>query len=131
VSERPLAAASRRLRRPAGRPRRVTAGPTIGSDIQRAPSEAASSAAMSSDFAATLLPRGLPLPLASAYSGIPIRRLWHFIADGTIHPIRPPGVRRVLVDKLDLDELLISWKQLPPSTAAGADEVGDQTRGRS
>ena len=118
----PLALAARRLRRPAGRPRRVTAGPTIGGDIQRAPLEAASSAAGGTDFAATLLPRGLPLALAAAYSGVPIRRLWAYIAGGRLRPIRPPGCRRVLIDRHDLDGLLDEWKQPPAPNAAGADQ---------
>jgi excisionase family DNA binding protein len=45
-----------------------------------------------------------------------VRALWRFIADGTIRAIRPPGVRRVLVDRADLDELLTSWKRSSLST---------------
>ena len=122
MSELPLAAAAMRLRRRPGRPRRVTAtAPPIGSDIQRAPSEAASEAAADRDFATTLLhqaqlagavrARALTLPLAAAYSGVPVRGLWRFISAGMLHPIRPPGCRRVLVDRLELDGLLESWKQ--------------------
>jgi hypothetical protein len=124
--ERPLADAARRLRRPPGRPRRVTTGPTIGCDIQRAPVGAASSAAMGADFAATLLPRGLPLPVAADYSGIPVRRLWQYLASGRLHAIRPPGCRRVLLDRRDLDRLLDEWKQAPAPHAAGADEERDR-----
>jgi len=112
ISDLPLAEASRRLRRPPGRPRRVTAGAsTIGSDIQRAASEPASGAVIGADFAATLPARGLPLTVAAVYSGVPVRRLWAYIATGVLQPIRPPGCRRVLVDRLDLDRLLESWKQ--------------------
>jgi hypothetical protein len=61
--------------------------------------------------AATVLPRGLPLPDASRYSGIPVRRLWDYISAGRLRPIRLPGMRRVLLDRLDLDALLEGAKE--------------------
>jgi excisionase family DNA binding protein len=58
-----------------------------------------------------LLPRGLPLRAAATYSGLPVRRLWAYIADGRLRAIRPPGCRRVLLDRFDLDRLLEGWKE--------------------
>jgi hypothetical protein len=43
---------------------------------------------------------------AAVYSGIPERRLWAYLAEGRLRPIKMPGMRRVLVDRLDLDRLL-------------------------
>src|SRR5262249_9028019 len=54
------------------------------------------------------LPRGLPLPAASAYSGVPVRALWRLIADGELVPVRVRGTRRVLLLRETLDELLES-----------------------
>jgi len=54
---------------------------------------------------------------ASAYSGLPVRRLWTLISEGVLRPIRPPGARAVLVDRLDLDRLLEDWKGGPADAA--------------
>jgi hypothetical protein len=118
--ELPLAAASRRLRRPPGRPKRVAAAEGVGLAIGGAAPQPAIDAAPRNDFAATLPPRGLPVPAASAYSGLPVRRLWALIADGLLRPIRPPGCRLVLVDRCDLDELLVRWKGGPADTDRSA-----------
>src|SRR5262249_44251791 len=48
---------------------------------------------------------------ASAYSGIPVRRLWAYIREGRLQVIRPPGMRAVLLDRLDLDHLLEAHKE--------------------
>jgi hypothetical protein len=110
----PLAEAARRLRRPPGRPRRLETMAPAGLPIQGAGPEPAPAAAIRADFAAPLLPRGLPIPAASSYSGLPIRRLWSFIASGVLPAIRVPGVRRVLLDRLDLDRLLEEHRQGGP-----------------
>lgn len=111
----PLAAAARRLRRPPGRPRTVTGGAPRGETIQGASSNTAVDAAERADFAATLPAsrwgRGLPLMAASAYSGIPVRRLWALIAAGRLPVIRIPGMRAVLLDRADLDALLEHHKR--------------------
>ncbi len=106
-----LADASRRLRRPAGRPGRLLVGQPSGSVIQSAPTAPASGAAETRDFAAALLPRGLPMRAAAAYSGLPERTLWRLVAAGRLRPIRVPGCRRVLLDRADLDRLLESCKE--------------------
>jgi hypothetical protein len=51
------------------------------------------------------------MPAAARYSGIPIRRLWALIAGGQLCPIRLPGMRRLLLDRQDLDRLLEVHKQ--------------------
>ena len=110
--ELPLAAASKRLRRSPGRPRTVRLdGGSGGRGVQGAPPEAAPVAAPDGHFATTLPPRGLPLALAAQYSGIPVRRLWTYIAEGRLRPIRPPGMRRVLLDRVDVDALLEGSKE--------------------
>jgi len=90
----PLAEASRRLRRPAGRPRRSTS-------VNSALLEPAHGAAR--DFVPS---RGLPIPAAAVYTGVPVRALWRLIAAGQLAPVRVPGVRRVLLLRDDLDRLL-------------------------
>jgi len=60
------------------------------------------------------------MPAAVAYSGLPERRLWALIADGLLRPIRPPGCRLVLLDRLDLDALLERWKAGPASASRRA-----------
>jgi excisionase family DNA binding protein len=107
----PLADAARRLRRRPGRPRRTQpAGPTV----QGAPLTHAADAALRGDFAASLprwdWPRGLPLPLAARYAGIPTRRLWALIAAGRLPAVRVPGMRAVLVLRDDLDALLLAHR---------------------
>lgn len=113
-ADRPLAEASRRLRRPAGRPRRVDVSqPSGGLPIHGAPSIPAKDAGINGHFATTVLPQALPIVAAAQYSGIPVRRLWAYIAQGRLRPIRPPGMRRVLLDRRDLDELLEASKEKP------------------
>jgi excisionase family DNA binding protein len=102
----PLADASRRLRRRPGRPRRVLPIAPTGQGNQSAAMEAAETAAPRAVFAASLLPRGLPLTTAASYSGIPVRALWRLISEGKLSPVRVPGCRRVLILREDLDALL-------------------------
>jgi hypothetical protein len=110
----PLTAASRRLRKPAGRPRRLGGA---RSPIDGAPSVPAKDAGSRGVFATSLPPgappRGLSIPAAAAYSGIPVRRLWALIAAGRLSEIRIPGMRRVLIDRGDLDRLLDAAKDGP------------------
>ena len=122
--ELPLSAASRRLRRPAGRPRRLLAGPNAGSGIQGAPLEPGKHAGRTGDFATTLLPRGLPLPAAAAYSGVPVRALWRLIAAGRLAPVRIPGTRRVLLLREQLDALIDASVTQPVEVASEARAAG-------
>lgn len=114
-AELPLAAASRRLRRRPGRPRQLMAGaPFDGGDLRGPSAALASEAARPSDAPGALLPRGLTIAGAAAYLGLSVRRLWAYIAAGRLRPIRPPGARRVLLDRLDLDALLEAHKARVP-----------------
>jgi excisionase family DNA binding protein len=63
--------------------------------------------------------RGLQLTTASAYSGIPVRRLWALIAAGQLPVIRIPGMRAVLLDRDDLDALLKRHKQALEAAGGG------------
>lgn len=110
-----LAAASRRLRRRAGRRRTLSAPPPGGVGIQGAALGAAEDAAESRVFA-TSLPsqhgwgRGLPLRVASSYSGVPVRGLWRLIVAGALPVVRVPGMRAILVLRDDLDVLLVTHR---------------------
>jgi hypothetical protein len=105
MTSKPLRGASTRLRRPAGRPRRV---PRVGATVQGAAARPAPTAVPEGVFAPSLPPRGLSLPLAAAYSGIPKRRLWALVKAGTLPVVRLDGMRAVLVLKDDLDAVLES-----------------------
>jgi excisionase family DNA binding protein len=106
--DRPLAAASRRLRRPPGRPPGLA-----GSPIDGAPPVPAKDAAPGAVFATSLPPRGLSVPLAARYSGLSVRGLWRLIRAGRLPVIRVAGTRRVLIDRVDLDRLLDAAKDGP------------------
>lgn len=94
----PLAAASRRLRRPAGRP-------PGRSPIDRTAPIPASNADENSHFATPLLPRGLSVKMAAAYVGVSVRDLWRRVERGELAVVRWPGCRRVVFDREDLDAL--------------------------
>ncbi len=102
---RPLVDASARLRRPAGRPRRVLAGAVAGSPDQRSPLTPAPDAGPGAVFAATVLPRGLSVKDAAAYVGVSVRELWRKVERGELRVVRWPGCRRAIFDRQDLDHL--------------------------
>ncbi len=92
-------------RRP-GRPPKPPALAPAGSHIQRAASWPAENKANSSTLP-PLCPRGLSVKEASAYLGVSARGVWRLVGKGLIHPVRLPGIRRVLFDRQDI-ELLFS-----------------------
>jgi excisionase family DNA binding protein len=55
--------------------------------------------------------RLLSLKEAEEYSGISIWTLRDLIASGDLPAVRPPGLRRVWVDRKDLDRAIESWKE--------------------
>lgn len=116
----PLAEASRRLRRPAGRPR---LGPTPGSAIHGAGVAPAVDAGSARDRALSVpprdWPRGLSVPDAAEYSGLPTRAIWRLVASGGLPAVRVPGVRRVLVLRDDLDTLLTAYRTPGPGERRG------------
>src|SRR5262245_17763645 len=113
----PLAEASRRLRRRPGRPRRLLGDPArTGLGGKGAALEDALDGGAQADRAPTLpLQRwgfALPLQAAAEYTGLPVRRLWDYIGEGVLDPVRPPGCRRVLLLREDLERLLRAWQRL-------------------
>ena len=100
----PLAAAAKRLRRPAGRPRRVGGGAPAGLAVQGAALAPALDAAVRADFAPSL-PRGLSVKDAAAYVGVSVRDHWRRVERGELAVVRWPGCRRVVFDRQDLDAL--------------------------
>jgi excisionase family DNA binding protein len=87
--------------------------------MQGAPPVPANDAAPGAVFATSLPPRGLRLPMAAAYSGIPVRSLWRLVKAGTLPVIRVAGTRRVLIDRGDLDRLLEASKARPAAVEEG------------
>jgi excisionase family DNA binding protein len=55
--------------------------------------------------------RLLSLKEAEEYSGISIWTLRDLIATGDLPAVRPPGLRRVWVDRKDLDRAIERWKE--------------------
>jgi hypothetical protein len=99
-----LAAASRRLRRPPGRPRTVR-GAVAGLADQGAAPEPASGAGVVRVFAPSVLPRGLPIQAAAVYLGVSRRAFYRLLAQGIVRTVRLPFCPP-LVDRLALDQLL-------------------------
>jgi excisionase family DNA binding protein len=99
----PLAEAAKRLRQPAGRPRRRLAA---GSAVQGAPANPVSRVTESPDFAATLPPRGLSLEAGASYLGISRRAVYRLVEQGHLRLLKLPGCRRALLDRRQLDRLL-------------------------
>ena len=55
--------------------------------------------------------RLLTLKQAEAYSGISIWTLRDLIAAGDLPVVRPPGLRRLWLDRKDLDRAIERWKE--------------------
>lgn len=101
----PLAAASARLRGRPGRPRRVLGQQTAGVANQGAHLTPAAGAGNGADFAVSLPARGLSVEASGVYLGLPVRSVWRLVRLGVLRGVRWPGLRRVLFDKRDLDDL--------------------------
>jgi hypothetical protein len=52
----------------------------------------------------------LPIRVAASYSGLSCRRLWTAMATGELPRVKVPGSRHTLVDRLDVDRWLASFK---------------------
>lgn len=130
--ELPLAAASRRLRKPAGRPRKLAvAGANRDNTVTVTPLDGARTRINSGETcaqapalkASALLPRLLTVPAAAAYLSLSIDVIGELLAAGTFHRVTVPApvtakrrggiIRRVLVDREDLDALIRQWKGAP------------------
>ena len=55
--------------------------------------------------------RLLDLKAAEAYSGISAWTLRDLIASGALPVVRPPRLRRVWIDRADLDRAIAEWKE--------------------
>ena len=55
--------------------------------------------------------RLLDLKAAEAYSGISAWTLRDLIASGDLPAVRPPRLRRVWIDRADLDRAIAEWKE--------------------
>ena len=55
--------------------------------------------------------RLLDLKAAEAYSGISAWTLRDLIASGDLPVVRPPRLRRVWIDRADLDRAIAEWKE--------------------
>jgi hypothetical protein len=55
--------------------------------------------------------RLLDLKAAEAYSGISAWTLRDLIASGALPAVRPPHLRRVWIDRADLDRAIAEWKE--------------------
>ena len=58
--------------------------------------------------------RLLDLKAAEAYSGISAWTLRDLIASGDLPVVRPPRLRRVWIDRADLDRAIAEWKERSP-----------------
>ena len=114
LKDRPLAAASLRLR---GLGRRVhqprpTRKPSprlpIVTPLTGAQDDTTSAATTSS---AALPPRLLGVRDAALYLGVSPFTVRNMIRDGRLQNVSVPGLTRVLVDRLDLDSLIETWKK--------------------
>lgn len=56
-------------------------------------------------------PRLLDIKAAAAEYGISAWTLRDLIAAGVLPVIRPPHVRRIWIDRQDLDRALMAWKE--------------------
>lgn len=102
----PLAAAAVRLRGRPGRPRK-----------QR-PAGAGARPQLTTASVAPIAPRLLDLPSGSKYIGVKERKFRELVATGIIPRVRVPDVgggevRKLLVDRQELDRLIESWREVP------------------
>ena len=107
MDELPLAAASRRLRRPPGRPRthlvKLVTAPSTDGARQRGP--ASKPKAVSWSPPAGVTPRLLSVRQAAEYLGLSPWTVRELEAAGTLARVRLP-VRKVLFDRAALDRLI-------------------------
>jgi excisionase family DNA binding protein len=112
--DRPLAAAAKRLRKPAGRPRMVRPPMSAGSRNRGAAPIPAPMAAGDDHRASTVSARALSMREASIYLGVSRSQLYQFVGRGLLPLIKLPGCRRALLLRDDLDQLLIAHRTARP-----------------
>ncbi len=109
-----LAAASQRLRRRPGRPRKAAAGED--GDLPNADSRLASGLERSPLAIQTIAPRLLDLRATAAYLGVSDWTVRDLDAAGVLPRVRVPlpnggELRKLLFDRTDLDRLIEAWKE--------------------
>lgn len=62
------------------------------------------------DSANTKPARLLGLREAAAELGMSVWTLRDLVGSGSLRAVQPPGVRRILIDRKDLDRAIESWK---------------------
>ncbi len=114
--ELPLAAASARLRRKPGRPKKEWSASIMGEAHPGTPrSNNSNSGAVAYEAVGHIPPRLLDLKAAAAYLGVSPWTVRDLEANGTIRRISIPlgagrDLRKLLFDRQDLDQLVDSWK---------------------
>ena len=114
--ELPLAAASARLRRKPGRPKKEWSASIRGEAHPGTPrSNNSNSGAVAYEAVGHIPPRLLDLKAAAAYLGVSPWTVRDLEANGTLRRISIPlsagrDLRKLLFDRQDLDQLVDSWK---------------------
>jgi len=114
--ELPLAAASVRLRRRPGRPRKArSASVTAGARACTPRSNSSNSGAVAYEAVGSILPRLLDLRSAAAYLGVSPWTIRDLETSGTLRRVNVPSgagrdLRKLLFDRVDLDRLVETWK---------------------
>jgi hypothetical protein len=117
--ELPLAAASIRLRRRPGRPRKLPVEATSGVPrTEHDEKKNASRRSLSHEISTPLLPRLLDLKAAAAYLSMSPWTVREIPAD-VLPRVRVPltagrQLRKLLFDRTDLDRLIAAWKDAAP-----------------
>ena len=109
-----LAAASQRLRRRPGRPRKAESGQ--GGGMLDAGSRMTSGLERSALAPQARVPRLLELRATAAYLGVSEWTVRDLDAAGVLHRVRIPlprggELRKLLFDRTDLDRLIEAWKE--------------------
>jgi hypothetical protein len=111
----PLSDAAARLRGRPGRPRKAAAAGPQASQTPAALIARVSAATYKPDVPVTCPPRLLDLAAAGAYLGVSPWTVRDLIAAGTLARVRIPlpnrgELRKVLLDREELDRLVTRWK---------------------
>ena len=113
----PLAAASVRLRKPPGRPRRTGSEHSSGTPSSGGLTESGKEFRQPAyEAVASIPPRLLDLPATAAYLGLSEWTVRDLEANGTLRRVSIPlprgrELRKLLFDRTDLDRLVEAWKQ--------------------
>jgi hypothetical protein len=114
--ELPLAAASARLRRKPGRPKKESSASITGEAHPGTPrSNNSNSGAVAYEAVGSLQPRLLDLKAAAAYLGVSSWTVRDLETNGTLRRVNIPSgagreLRKLLFDRQDLDRLVETWK---------------------